>query len=233
MRQQLPLEFKSNNDLTFDSFVAGSNEQLLAALRNLDHSSDNPCLFIWGRQGLGKTHLLQAICQSDSFSDQPVALISLEDVDKDGYSPQMLQGLEQMALVCIDDVQLIAGQADWETELFHLYNRARDSATPLVVTGDLPPAQLNIELPDLKTRLGWGLIFQLLDIDDEEKLQLMRQRAKHRGMEISSEVGEFLLRRYSRDTRDLMKLIDELDRASLTEQRRLTIPFVKQHLEAS
>lgn len=233
MRQQLPLEFKFNDELTFDSFVAGGNEELLTALQSLGRSVDYPSLFIWGRRGLGKTHLLQAICQSDDFSNAPVAMLSLQDTNNDGYSPQMLQGLEQMALVCIDDVQAIAGESDWETEMFHLYNRARDRATPLVVTGDSPPAQLNIELPDLRTRLGWGLVFQLHDISDDEKLQVMRQRARHRGMELNNEVGEYLLRRYSRETHDLMRLVDELDKASLTEQRRLTIPFVKQYLETS
>lgn len=231
MRQQLPLEFKFNNELTFASFVRGSNAELLDALQKLESSAENPLIYYWGRQGVGKTHLLQAICQSPDFANRPVAMISLGDINQAGYSPLMLEGLEQMALVCIDDVHSIAGQADWENALFHFYNRARDQSTPLVITGNLPPAQLAIELNDLKTRLGWCLIVQLHDISDEEKLLVLRQRAKLRGMELNNEVGEFLLRRHSREMNDLMLLLNELDKASLTEQRRLTIPFVKQFLE--
>ena len=147
------------------------------------------------------------------------------------YAPQMLDGLETMSLVCIDDIHCIVGQTDWENALFHFYNRARDSSTPLVITGDRPPAQLNLDLPDLKTRLAWGLVLQLQEISDQEKLQALQLCAKHRGMELGNDVGEYMLRRHSRDMVNLMELLDKLDKASLTEQRRLTIPFVKQFLD--
>lgn len=231
MRQQLPLEFKFDNELTFASFATGPNAELLDVLQKLGSSAENPFIYFWGREGIGKTHLLQAICQSPDFDSKPVAMISLGNINEGIYSPAMLEGLEQMALVCIDDVQSLAGKADWENALFHFYNRARDRSTPLVITGNVPPTQLAIGLNDLKTRLGWGLVVQLHDITDEVKLQVMRQRAKLRGMELSNEVGEFLLRRHSREMSALIHLLDELDRASLTEQRRLTIPFVKQFLE--
>lgn len=232
MPHQLPLEFNFNNDLTFETFVTGSNAELVTLLKNFNNSRESDCLYFWGRPGIGKTHLLQALCQDPSFKDRPIAMIPLNPQKQaDPYSPQMLDGLESMSLVCIDDIDLIAGNRDWEDALFHFYNRARDNSTPLVISASVPPAQLSIELSDLKTRLGWGLVLQLQAIKDDEKLEALKIRAWHRGMEISDEVGEYLLRRFSRDMVNLVTLLDNLDRASLTEQRHLTIPFVKQVLE--
>lgn len=232
MRHQLPLEFKFNDEFTFSSFVSGANAELIDALKNIGSSIDVPIIYFWGRTGTGKTHLLQALCQSPTFDNKPVAMIPLDP--KDGselYAPQILEGLEKMSLVCIDDVHCVAGNAGWENALFHFYNRARDLATPLVMCGNSPPAQLDIGLQDLKTRIGWGLVLQLNALNDDEKLQALQKRANIRGIELSDDVGEFLLRRYSREMTDLFMLLDDLDKASLMEQRRLTVPFVKQYLE--
>jgi len=191
-----------------------------------------PIIYFWGRAGTGKTHLLQALCQSPTFDNRPVAMIPLDPKDTgEPYAPQILEGLEKMSLVCIDDVHCVAGNADWEKALFHFYNRARDLAAPLVMCGNSPPAQLAIDLQDLKTRLGWGLVLQLHALSDEEKLQALQIRANVRGIELNDDVGEFLLRRYSRGIADLFSLLNDLDKASLMEHRRLTIPFVKQYLD--
>lgn len=231
MRQQLPLEFSFNNEFTFDSFEVGANNELVEALKNIDASQDVPVIYFWGRPGSGKTHLLHALCQSPAFDNKPVVMIPLDPKDCDEpYAPQMLDGLEKMSLVCIDALGCIAGNTDWENALFHFYNRARDLATPLVMCGNSPPAQLGIELQDLKSRIGWGLVLQLQALNDKEKLRALRVRAKIRGIELSDDVGDYLLRRYSREMSDLIALLDKLDRASLTEQRRLTIPFAKQFL---
>ena len=231
MQRQLPLEFKFNNEFTIDSFVSGMNDELLVALKNI-RSFEVPIIYFWGLSGVGKTHLLQALCQSEVFAGQPVALIPLNAKDdSDSYAPQILEGLEKMSLVCIDDINTVAGNNDWETAIFHFYNRARDVKMPLVISGDKPPVQLDVSLPDLKTRLGWGLVIQLHGLSDEEKLDALRLRARHRGIELSDDVGEFLLRRYSREMSDLTALLNALDKASLTEQRRLTIPFVKKFME--
>jgi DnaA family protein len=230
MQHQLPLEFKFNNEYTFDSFVTGSNGELIDALQNMHLVDDVPFIYFWGKPGVGKSHLLQALCQSNAFVDKPVAMIPLNE--SDFYSPEMLDGLEAMSLVCIDNIQSISGNTDWEIALFHFYNRARESSTPLVICGDSPPTQLGLALQDLKTRLGWGLVFQLKEIDDEDKVRAMRHRANIRGIDLSDEVGEYLLRRHSRDVGALISLLDGLDKASLAHQRRLTIPFVKQFLDS-
>jgi DnaA family protein len=229
MQQQIPLGFHFNDEVTLESYRPGPNVEALDAVRQLTAQAAEPFVYLWGRNGVGKSHLLQASGLAVTRQNRPVALITLRDHEQ--YPPQILQGLEQVSLVCIDDVDVIentANQAAWEEALFHLFNRVRDCATPLLVTASVPPAQLNLQLNDLKSRLGWGLTFQLRSISDDQKIAVLQQRAQHRGMELNAEVGRYLVTRFSRDMGSLMALLETLDNVSLAEQRRLTIPFVKQ-----
>ncbi|MER2890704.1 DnaA inactivator Hda, partial [Escherichia coli] len=103
--------------------------------------------------------------------------------------------------------------------------------TRLLITGDRPPRQLNLGLPDLASRLDWGQIYKLQPLSDEDKLQALQLRAKQRGFELPEDVGRFLLKRLDREMRTLFDTLDQLDRASITAQRKLTIPFVKDILK--
>ena len=232
MQQQLPLGFKFNNENTFNTFVSGANAEAVQAIQKLGQEVDeqgvNAYIYIWGGQGVGKSHLLQALCQQYAEQQKPVALLSLAHSSQ--YSPKLLDGLEKLSLVCIDDIQNITANAEWEEALFHFFNRMRDNKIPLLISGSQAPVQLNIKLNDLKSRLGWGLTLQITPLDDEHKLKALQKRASLRGMELNDESGRFLLSRYSRDLNDLFNLLDKLDKASLREQRRLTIPFIKQYL---
>ena len=145
-------------------------------------------------------------------------------------APELLEGLEQQALIAIDDVQAIAGMPQWEEALFHLYNRVRDCGHRLVVSATVAPAGLTLTLPDLTSRLGWGPVFQLAALSDTDKRAALQMRARRRGLELGNEVPEYLLRRCPRDMDSLFSLLNQLDRASLVAQRRLTIPFVRELL---
>ena len=228
MPQQIPLGFTFNNDISFDTFVVGENTEAVSAVRALGGVSGERFIYLWGKQGSGKSHLLQALCQLWGEQNNPVAYLALEDMDQ--YSPLMLEGLEQLSLVCIDDIHAIATDATWEEALFHFFNRAYDRKTPLIITGNAAPAQLNFQLQDLRSRLGWGLVLHLKPLQDEQKLEALQTRAALRGLELATDVGRFLLNRYSRDLGELFALLDRLDQASLSEQRRLTIPFLRQHI---
>ena len=222
MNTQLPLAITWRDQATFANFYTGDNAQLVESLQ----LASEPLIFLWGEAGCGKTHLLQAVCQQSDKST-PVYLPMSELMQ---LQPAALQGMEAMDPICIDDVQLVAGNKDWEEALFHLFNRVRDLGKRLIVSGNAPPNQLNIQLPDLVTRLGWGTVYQVKTLDDEGKKTALQQRAKNRGLQLPDDVMEFVLRRSSRDTNSLFELLDRLDIASLVEQRKLTIPFVKQYL---
>jgi len=219
---QLPLQIQLNDAATFDNFFAGVNHEAVDILR----SGMEPYLFLWSGEASGKTHLLQAACHALPQGQAiylPLTELSQQPVE-------LLEGLEQFALVCLDDVQAIAGHAQWEEGLFHLYNRLRELGGHLCVTSEVSPEQLNVQLPDLLSRLKWGPVFQLLPLSDEDKIRAMQLRANRRGFELPDDVAKYLLNRYPRDLHSLLMLLDKLDSASLQAQRRLTIPFVKQLL---
>jgi len=95
---------------------------------------------------------------------------------------------------------------------------------------DRPPRQLNLQLPDLASRLDWGQIYKLQPLNDDEKVQALQLRSRLRGFELPEDVGRFLLKRLDREMRTLFMTLDRLDRASITAKRKLTIPFVKEIL---
>jgi DnaA family protein len=148
------------------------------------------------------------------------------------FVPEVLEGMEQLSLVCIDNIECAAGDEPWEMAIFNLYNRILESGkTRLLITGDSPPRQLNLGLADLASRLDWGQIYKLQPLSDEDKLQALQLRARLRGFEMPEDVCRFLLKRLDREMRSLFMTLDQLDRASITAQRKLTIPFVKEILK--
>lgn len=221
---QLLLDMRLNEHFSFDEFVVGGNSQLLQHLRHLPPQSDHfELIYIWGATTVGKSHLAQACCQVIGRQGiyLPCDLLLNADVS-------LLQGLENMDLICLDNVQLCMGHSAWEEALFHLYNRCQQQNTLLVVTSDVPPAELKTVLPDLKSRLSHGLIYQLHSLNDEEKLEALQAKAKLRGITLGDEVGRFILSRGPREMGKLMAILDQLDQATLIQKRKLTIPFVKE-----
>lgn len=226
--RQLPLGIRLRDAATFANFVAGANAEVLRHLRARDKEATGRGIYLWGAQGAGKTHLLQAVCHAGSANGETVAYIPLSEVGT--LDPACLEGLETMHGVCLDDVHAIAGSAAWEAAVFHLYNRVVSAGGRLVVSASRAPAHLGIVMPDLATRLGWGLALRLEVLTDEEKSAALQQRGAQRGLELGPQVADYLLRHCSRDMTDLFQLLDELDHASLAAQRRLTVPFVKSTL---
>lgn len=222
---QLPLGISLRDDATFDNFYAGNNRVLVDALRALIAGGDEHFIYCWGEEGSGKSHLLQACCHHMNQRGKSSVYFSLNTSEL--LSPDLLEGLEFLALVCIDDIEVIAGKANWEEALFHFYNRARGENIRLLVASTALSNQLPFKLADLQSRLAWGVTFQVHALSDDQKLEALQRRSKARGLELGKEVGEFLLRHYSRDTESLFNLLDKLDVESLAAQRKLTIPFVK------
>ncbi|BAN97392.1 dnaA regulatory inactivator Hda [Plautia stali symbiont] len=173
--------------------------------------------------------MLHAACAEMSARGEAVGYVPLDK--RTWFVPEVLEGMENLALVCIDNIECIAGEAEWEMVIFDLYNRILETGkTRLLITGDRPPRQLNLGLPDLASRLDWGQIYRLQPLSDEDKLQAMQLRAGLRGFELPEDVGRFLLKRLDREMRTLFDTLDRLDRASISAQRKLTIPFVKEAL---
>lgn len=229
VKEQLPLAYAWRDGLSFDNFCGAENRAVVQSLQHGADGNGDQFTYLWGTPGVGKSHLLQAACQRAAEQGLAVAYLPLADfVDKQvGMPVEALDGLESLSLVCLDDVQAVAGVAHWEEALFHLYNRLRDSGAVLLAAGDASPAGLAIDLPDLRSRLGWGPVFRVQEPQEDEKTHALQARAKARGFDLPDEVARYLIRRSPRDMTSLFALLDRLDQASLAQQRRLTIPFVR------
>ncbi|EWH03754.1 DnaA regulatory inactivator Hda [Halomonas sp. BC04] len=225
---QLPLGVSLRDDATFDSFLPGANATLLETLTQQLGENGEPFVYLWGAAGTGRTHLLQAACHAASSRDLRALYLPLEELGH--FPPLMLEEVERLDLVAIDDVDAVVGRKRWEEGLFHAFNRLRDAGKHLLMASAVSPRQLPVKLPDLASRLTWGVTFHLQGLDDTERLQALQLRARVRGMQLPDEVARYILHRGPRGLGELCESLAVLDRASLTAQRKLTIPFVKQAL---
>lgn len=225
LHPQLPLNIGLRDAATFSNFLPAANAAACHALEQ----GQEPFVYLWGAPGSGKSHLLQAACHA--VSEAGGTAIYLPLAEREGMAPAMLEGMEQMALVCLDDIDAVAGDAAWEQALFHLYNRLRESGRRLLAAGRAAPGALGLQLADLISRLGWGPVYQLQVLTDEEKGRALQQRAANRGMQLPPEVASYLLQRAPRDMHALFALLERLDEVSLAAQRKLTIPFVREIIQ--
>lgn len=222
---QLPLGLKLRDDAIFDNFFMGSNEQIIETLKAFVSKRSEQFIYCYGEPGVGRTHLLQACCHAASEKNEPIFYLPLSSYLE--FSPPIFEDMEHQRYVCIDDVDAIIGDRAWEEALFHFYNRARENQVSLLVSARHAPQQLHCLLPDLQSRLTWGLVLEIKTLTDAEKIDALKMRATLRGFSLSNEVGNYLIRHYPRHMHDLFAVLEALDQASLAAKRRLTIPFVR------
>jgi DnaA-homolog protein len=228
--RQLSLPVYLPDDETFQSYYpASGNDELIQKLQASAQGGLSSSLYIYGPVKSGRTHLMHAACALANDKDRRTLYIPLGI--HASISPALFEGLESLELICIDDIDAIAGHPIWEEAIFHLYNRiAEHKDCHLIVSGKASPTEAGFLLPDLVSRMQWGLIYQLQPMADDEKLLALQRRAAMRGLQLSDEVGRFLLTRMARDLRTLFDVLDKLDKASMVHQRKLTIPFIKEML---
>lgn len=241
--RQLSLNVRLNDEATFDNFWVKPGSTNAQVLRDLQAFSAGQLaetfLYLWGSQGSGRSHLLQASCHQVLLSGGRSQYLPLEELAGEelagdelaGLSPDaVLEGLDEMDLLCLDQIDAVLGLAGWEEALFHLYNRLRERGGRLLISAPCGPQELKTSLADLHSRLAWGVVYRLEALEDPEKAQALQWRARKRGMEMSDEVAQFILKRSSRSPEALFACLEQLDRLSLVEKRRLTIPFIKRIL---
>lgn len=229
MGEQIPLSLSLPERATFNNFHGLSDRPRLGVLEEIGRGEGPHLLYLWGAEGAGKSHLLHATCNAlDSKEAGKSIVLPLAALRLQGVA--VVEGVERYSLVALDDLDAVAGDKAWEEALFHLLNRMRDLGHRVVMSGLVPLSALAIQLPDLRSRLGEGVVEHLALLEDREKWEVLRQRAEERGMVISDEVAAFLMNRTARDFHALFALLDRLDRQTLIAQRRLTIPFVKELL---
>jgi DnaA family protein len=203
--------------------VPGANRLALAAVQELV-TCDEGAVYLHGVAGSGKSHLLQALCAAQPGS----AYFPLRELASLG--PGVLEGAASLPLLALDDLQQVAGNADWEYALFGLYNERMQRGLRLAVAAVSPATGLSLQLPDLRSRLGALAHFALHPLDETQQREALQRRAQARGMILPEETLTFLQRHFARDMVQLCALLDRLDAASLAQQRRLTVPFIREVL---
>ena len=228
MLEQLPLKFNLLDNVNFANFFfSHNNQQLYFTLKNfLDPSNPEQFFYLIGNKKAGKTHLLQACCSKALENNIPAMYICVDNL----LNIDLLDGLENLSLLCLDNINCIVANPSIEEKLFYLFNSMRAKHHKLIVAADCTPNNLTLQLPDLKSRMTWGITYYLHGLTDQEKISALIMRAEQIGLELNNSVANFLLSRVSRSTGQLFEVLEKLDHASLAAKRRLTIPFVKEVL---
>lgn len=225
---QLPLGVQLSDTASFETYHAGPNAEAVAALRAALAGAGPPLVLLYGPAGAGKTHLLQALTRAAAAGQTcaylPLAALASRD------TPEILEGLETLDLVCLDDLDAVLGSEGWPLALLRLLDRLRAHGGHCVATAVAPPERLGTPLPDLRTRLAASAVYGLRPMRDEDREALLLGRARARGLELPADAARFLLTRLPRDAGSLLAALDRLDRDSLSAQRRLTLAFVQQWL---
>ena len=228
LSRQIPLQFEYRVNQTFEDFFPSNNTEIINQLQRSLAGVGEHQIFLWGKTGLGKSHLLQATCHEA----QCIGLVSFYIAFSPHKLPEpsLLEGLEDFDIVCFDNIEHIAGNMSCEQAFFNFYNLQREQGHYLVLSANCAPNKIALLLPDLKTRLNWGLTLKIQAVNDNDKINTLIFKAAKMGFEISPQAGRFLLTHCNRDLSSLWMLLIKLDKASLAEKRKLTIPFLKKIL---
>ncbi|MBV1880839.1 MAG: DnaA regulatory inactivator Hda [Pseudomonadales bacterium] len=210
----------------FSFFFPGDNKEATETLERFSQGNGESFIYLWGPKGTGKSHLMQSVCLNAADNNLACSYLPIERLKE--YGAEIFDGLESQNIVCIDDIDLLVGDPQWEECLFHLFNKIRDNNNRLLMSASKSPRQQVCVLPDLHSRLTWGLTFQLKGLNDEEKIIVLQRSADRRGFRLSNEVAQYIFNRCTRDFSSLFHVLDKLDKQSLQQKRKLTIPFVKE-----
>lgn len=215
---QLILDFVSRRYPGFDSFLGTSNDELLHILQQ----QSEQFVYVWGQPGSGKSHLLRAWVAQAEEQGAAAAYI-------DAATEALTERALEADYLAVDQIEKLnpAEQA----LLFEIFNRARNSGSGfLLLSADTPPAQLTLR-EDLRTRMGYCLVYDVKPLSDEEKIQALSQMAAARQLQVDNEIFSYLLNHWRRDLDSLVQMLDTLAHYTATMRRPLTLPLLRQLLK--
>ena len=221
--KQIALDIALARVPTLASFFPGPNEAALAHLRLWCGSPTRSPVptYLWGEGGSGKTHLLKAVAEALRDQGAAVGWLDATVAEPPAYD-------EAWAAVLMDDTHLYTPVQ--QHAAFNWFVNAQTHQRGVIAAGAAAPAGLALR-EDLRTRLGWGHVFQLHMLSEPERRAVLRQAADARGIFLSDDVMNWMLNRFSRDLGSLMQLLDYLDKYALQTQRAITIPLIRSMLE--
>ncbi|MDA8129176.1 MAG: DnaA regulatory inactivator Hda [Betaproteobacteria bacterium] len=210
--QQLLLDIRPPARPDLARFVAGRNIELLAQLEAmLDGTAAERSVYVWGAPGSGKSYLLAAWAHACEARGMVVDFT----------------GRHAAQAVIADEVETWSDARQHDG--FAAFNRVREAGGLWLAAGNAPPAELPV-MPELRTRLGWGLVFHLQGLDDAEKRAALARHAESLGFRLDAQVADYLLNHTARDMQSLLRVLEALDRFSLETRRPITLPLLRQLL---
>lgn len=229
MKLQIPFRFDCRENVNFEHFIEGSNNELCSILQSVAVGETCHNIYLWGQASVGKSHLLHAVCHLANHTGLSAAFVPLSQHLV--LSPAMLDDMDDLDIICIDDIDHVARQEHWEQALFYLCNCIREDGKSLLMSGTKSYQRLAFQLADLQSRIGWDLVYLVQALSDEDKISLLQQKADIHAFQMPKQVATYLVEHVRRDLPSLLSLLDKFDQATLAEHRKLTIPFVKAVLE--
>jgi DnaA family protein len=212
--KQLVLDLGAEPAQSLDTFQVGENAELAHLMHQFaERASREHFAYLWGDTGAGKTHLLQALAAS------PGSRYIAANAPKSDFVHA-----PAVTLYLLDDCHQLSRQR--QIDAFALFNQIREHGAYMVCTGPVPPAVLGVR-EDLRTRMGWGLVYQIKGLSDDEKIAALTHAAEARGLTLSASVLPYLLSHFKRDMRSLSTMLDALDQYSLETQRPVTLPLLR------
>lgn len=225
---QIPLPLSFDKRFSFANYIAENSDFIVNHLTALFDETGESLIGLCGGCDSGKTHLLNACAHYARDSKIPFHLydaVQLELAGADNF-----YDFPEGSVIGVDNLDMLAGNRPWEEQFYQLINRVREGELRLVFSLSRTPRDIGFRLPDLKSRLMWGLLISLHAVDDQQLEGILKKRAKLLGLVVSDEALTYLLSHFSRKLSDQMELLYRLDHISLSSQRKVTIPLIKQNL---
>ena len=228
---QLALPLRLEEHAAFDTLVDGGNGAAFAHARALaTAAAGGDVLWLWGGPGCGKSHVLQAACREADRAGKRAMYLPLGAGPDVG--PQLLGGLDALDFLALDGLEDVAGRLEWEAGLFGVLDAFQGRERSLLMAAEKAPAAVGFALPDLASRAAGALVYRLHGLGERDQLRALTLHARRRGIELDEAAGRFLQSRVPRDMPALCAWLRRLDAESLAAKRRITIPFIRESLEA-
>jgi DnaA-homolog protein len=215
---------------TFANYVADGNQIVCQTLQRVIRRETENSMYLWGETGTGKTHLLQAAAAY--LTEQGKTPFYLPLAARQQFSPEMLDGLEDLDLICLDGIQHIVALPEWERAIFRLFNQLRETNTPLLISGNNTPNALGLHLSDLVSRLSWGGVFHLEPLNENSTREVLQVYAHELGLSLPTTVLTLLMRHTpARDLKTLTQWVERIDQVSLSMKKKPNLALVRHLLE--
>ena len=227
--RQLALQIQINERASLNNFfVSKNNDKTIQILKDLLNSNNGAQIFIDDLGSNGKSYLLQAICNDFSNSNNSSIYIPMEEAIN--LDPSILEGVSELNLICIDDVDLINNRREWEIALFNLINECYEKECFLLLSGSINKLEA---IPDLVSRIKKMETLRLEAINDDELLEATQAISKNLNIEISDKNMNYLINNSKRDIKTIFRTLSQLERESLERKKSIGLNLIKEVIRSS